>query len=509
MRRVSVASASRVATDAGAAVADIGGNAVDAAIGAAICSMVTEPGIIAPGAGGFITVWPDGSDPVLIDCYAEMPGRGLPLDRFGRGGREVELTYGGRTTTIVGYGSVATPGAFKGLRLAWERYGEAPWPELLAPAIGAVDAGFPLSAPAAEYLGHSHELVFGWDPPSYEVVHHDNGRHLSVGDTVHIPHLADTLRTLATDGIEPLYGGVLAEQIVAASDAHEGILTMRDLAEYDAVVRTPIIVEVDDWTIATNAAPAIGGATMAAILLLMGVKGFSAWDAENVARLVEVQDAVREFRRARLDESHDRGSEVARLLELAGMGDMKQMLESGSTCHTSTVDSDGLGCAITVSAGYGSGAMVPGTGMWLNNSLGEVELHSGGFHALAPGTRLVSNMAPTVARSRHGSILAIGSPGASRITTATSSVLVNFIHLGMSLTDSILHPRLHVEMFNDSPTVAHEPGIDVSAVTGFELRRFPDISMYFGGVQAALWDPIAGFFEMADPRRAGAVAQGG
>ncbi|MGA9595229.1 MAG: gamma-glutamyltransferase, partial [Acidimicrobiia bacterium] len=72
-----------------------------------------------------------------------------------------------------------------------------------------------------------------------------------------------------------------------------------------------------------------------------------------------------------------------------------------------------------------------------------------------------------------------------------------------------LHPRLHVEMFNDSPTVAHEPGIDVSEVTGFELRRFPDISMYFGGVQAALWDPIAGFFEMADPRRAGAVAQGG
>jgi gamma-glutamyltranspeptidase/glutathione hydrolase len=509
MRRVSIASASGVATDAGAAVADIGGNAVDAAIGAAICSMVTEPGIIAPGAGGFVTIWPEQGEPVVIDCYAEMPGRGLPPERFGRGGREVELTYGGRTTTIVGYGSVATPGAFKGLRLAWERYGVAPWEELFAPAIAAVEAGFPLSAPAAEYLGHSHELVFGWDPPSYAVVHHENGRHLSAGDPVHVPHLADTLRTLAEEGIDALYGGALAEALVAASDEHDGILTMRDLSEYEAVVRPPILVEVDDWTIATNAAPAVGGATMAAILLLMGSEGFSGWDAPNVARLVQVQDAVREFRRARLDEIHDRGAEVARLLELAAVGDMKHMLDSGSTCHTSTVDSDGMGCAITVSAGYGSGAMVPGTGMWLNNSLGEVELHSGGFHALEPGTRLVSNMAPTVARSRHGAVLAIGSPGASRITTATGSVLVNFIHLGMSLTDAILHPRLHVEMFNDARSVAYEPGIDLSAVTGFELRRFPDISMYFGGVQAALWDPLAGFFEMADPRRAGAVAHGG
>jgi gamma-glutamyltranspeptidase/glutathione hydrolase len=248
---------------------------------------------------------------------------------------------------------------------------------------------------------------------------------------------------------------------------------------------------------------------MAAMLVLMGNQGFDKWDAASVARLVEVQDAVREFRRNRLDELHDRGAEVARLLDLASLGDMKEMLRSSATCHTSSVDSDGVGCSVTVSAGYGSGAMVPGTGMWLNNSLGEIELHSGGFHALEPGVRLVSNMAPTIARSRHGSVLAIGSPGASRITTAISGVLVNFIHLGMSLSDAIEHPRLHTEVFNDTPTVSYEPGIDVSAVTGFDLRRFPDISMYFGGVQASLWDPRAGFFEMADPRRDGAVAHGG
>ncbi|MDJ0665020.1 MAG: gamma-glutamyltransferase [Acidimicrobiia bacterium] len=509
MRRVSIASASQIAAKAGAAVADAGGNAVDAAIGAAICSMVTDPGIIAPGAAGFITIWPENDDPIVIDAYAEMPGRGLPPERFGRGGIDIELTYGGKTQTTVGYGSVATPGAFAGLRLAWERYGEIPWAELFTPAIEVIEEGFPLSTAAAEYLGHAHELVFGWDPPSYDVIHHENGRHLSAGDTVLIPDLADTLRLLAETGVDTLYGGDLGRRIADRVDEHEGILTLRDLSEYRAIAREPIMVQVDDWTIATNAPPAVGGATMAAMLLLMGIKGFDEWAAPDIARLVEVQDAVREFRRTHLDELHDRGVEAVRLLELAAVGDMKSMLSSPSTSHTSTVDNQGLGCSITVSAGYGSGAMVPGTGMWLNNSLGEIELHSGGFHGVDPGVRLVSNMAPTIARSRHGAVLAIGSPGASRITTAVSSVLVNFIHLGMSLSDSIEHPRLHTEIFNDIPTVSYEPGIDVSQVTGFDLRRFPDLSMYFGGAQAALWDPRAGFFEMADSRRSGGVAHGG
>jgi gamma-glutamyltranspeptidase/glutathione hydrolase len=507
MRRVSVASASQLAADAGAAVADAGGNAIDSAIGAVICSMVTEPGIIAPGSGGFMTVWPPDADPVVIDGYAEMPGRGLPPDRFGKGGRKIVLTYGGRTETIVGYGSVATPGAFAGLRLAWERYGEAPWEMLFEPAISAVEAGFPLSDAAAEYLGHSHELVFGWDPPSYEVLHHDTGRHLSAGEMVHIPDLADTLRLLATEGVGPLYGGELGAKIAAASEKHEGILTVRDLSEYQAIPRDPVMVEVDDWTIATNSPPAVGGVTMAAMLLLMG--GFDRWSAQHIARLVKVQDAVRSFRRQRLDELHDRGVEAERLLSLAAEGDLESLLGSPSTCHTSTVDSDGLGCSMTVSAGYGSGAMVAGTGMWLNNSLGEIELHPGGFHGVEPGERLVSNMAPTVARSKHGAVLAIGSPGADRITTAMSNVLINFIHLGMSLSEAVDHERVHTELFKGTRTVSYEPGVDVSAVAGIETRRFPDKSMYFGGVQAALWDPLAGFFEYADPRRSGGVAHGG
>jgi gamma-glutamyltranspeptidase/glutathione hydrolase len=269
------------------------------------------------------------------------------------------------------------------------------------------------------------------------------------------------------------------------------------------------VIPLDEWQIATNPAPAVGGATLAAILLLLDDHPFGSWNEEEVRRLVRVQRAVLEYRTRRLEPANDRVAEATRLLDMARVGDLPGIVASPSTIHTSTVDTDGTGCSITMSAGYGSGFMAPGTGMWMNNSLGEVELHPGGFHGLPPGSRLFSNMAPTIARAANGSVLAIGSPGADRITTAISSVLLNFVHLGMSLRDAITHPRVHAEVFGGQPTIAHEPGLPVADFDGLVARRFPDLSMYFGGVQATLHDPRAGLFEAADPRRDGGTARGG
>jgi gamma-glutamyltranspeptidase / glutathione hydrolase len=507
--RVSIASGSQRSADAGAAVADAGGNAVDAAIGAALTSMCTDPGIIAPGASGFVTVWPPDEDPVVVDGYAEMPGRGLPPERIGANRTEVHLGYGGGMTTLIGHSSVATPGAFAAFGTASERYGRVPWSTVLDPVIGAVEHGFPLSGAAAEYLAYSHEAIFGWDPDSRAVVHHPDGTHLVEGDTVHIPDLADTLGYLAERGAAAFYTGDLAERIGAEIEGNGGLLTAADLAAYRAEVREPIRISVDEWEVATNPPPAVGGATLAAILLLVDDHPFSDWDRDEVARLARVQRAVLGYRRRYLDPSDDRAAIAADLLEKARLGDPQRLLSAPSTIHTSAVDGDGLACSVTVSAGYGSGLMIPGTGMWMNNSLGEVELHPHGFHGLPPGTRLASNMAPTIARRGDGSVLAIGSPGADRITTAISSVLLNYIHLGMSLRDAVAHPRLHVESFNGVPTIAFEPGLPVEPIDDLVTRRFPDLSMYFGGVQTALWDPVAGHFEAADPRRAGGVATGG
>ena len=510
MRRVGIASASKLSADAGAAIADAGGNAVDAALASSIVSMCTEPGIIAPGASGFIAIWPRDGAPVVIDAYAEMPGRGLPSERFGTAGREIHMDYGGGMTTIVGYGSIATPGAFAGFGLASERYGVLPWKELFAPAIEAIDHGFPLSPAAAEYLVFAHESIFGWNPCSNRTLHDQRGGPLTAGDTVHISALADTLRSIAEEGPSALYEGSLGRLIASAVRENGGLLGEKDLAAYRAVVREPIQLRLGEWSVATNPPPAVGGACLAAILLLFDDHPLEQWGAAEIRHLATVQRAVLDYRRDRLDSiDADRVGEAARLLDMARMADLKGIIESPSTTHSSAVDSEGTACAITVSAGYGSGAMIEGTGFWLNNSLGEVELHPGGFHALPPGSRLVSNMAPTVARRPDGSVLAIGSPGADRITTAISSVLLNFIHLGQSLTEAVAYPRVHLERFEGQPTIAHEPGLPVEPFDDLIVRRFPDTSMYFGGVAAALWDPIAGHFEAADPRRAGGTARGG
>ncbi len=323
-----------------------------------------------------------------------------------------------------------------------------------------------------------------------------------------VPHLADTLRLLAADGAAALYRGDLGEAIVAAAGADGALLGIDDFAAYRATVRRPVDFRLGEWSVDTNPAPAVGGSTMAAVAMFAAAAGWSGWSADDVAILVRAQRAVLDYRRRRLSTPDAVASGVADLLAAAGLGEVGRLLSAPSTSHCSTADGDGTVCAVTVSAGYGSGAMAPGTGFWLNNSLGELELHPTGYHGLAPGTRLVSNMAPTTAR-RGGEALAVGSAGADRITTTLSAILLNTIVLETGLEEAVRHPRLHVETFDGDEVIAYEPGIPVEPLDGLRLRPFPSLSMYFGGAQAASTDERGGLVAVADPRRGGGVATGG
>ena len=508
-RKVIIASDAQIVVDAGAAVANRGGNAVDAAIAATLSSMCTNLGIIAPGASGFITIWREEEDPIVIDAYAEMPGRGLDKV-FGRGMKEAFFDYGGGTKTMVGYGSVATPGMFAGLGLAAEKYGNLPWSEIVAPVRQQVEAGFPLSGVAAEYFSYTHQVVFGWHPDSYRAIHKADGSHLQVADRVLIAELTKSLQLIADRGVDVLYRGELGERITAEIQANQGLLTAEDLAHYQAIERSPIEINFGDWQIATNPSPAVGGTCLAAMLLLMDKRSLHQWNAATVKEIAKIQEAVLQYRSNYLEGADESiiDREAARLLELAGKDDWSRLTKSPSTIHISAVDSDGLACSISASSGYGSGVMAGGTGLWLNNSLGEIELHPQGLHDLSPGTRLTSNMAPTICRHADGRVLAIGSPGASRITTAIAQVLFNFISLDLSLERAISNPRLHFEIFKDAPAIAFETGLDTKELN-LTTRQFEGLSMYFGGVQAALYHPTEGLIAAADPRRTGGVAWGG
>jgi gamma-glutamyltranspeptidase/glutathione hydrolase len=212
------------------------------------------------------------------------------------------------------------------------------------------------------------------------------------------------------------------------------------------------------------------------------------------------------------DLSQDLEEDGYALLETVQRHGLPGLPTSSSTAHVSAVDSDGTACAITASSGYGAGATVPGTGMMLNNCLGEPELNRLGLHALAPGTRLASNMAPSVARTAAGATLAVGTPGADRITTALMQVLARYCLMGTGLQEAIDRPRLHVRVLDDgSHRIEHEDDPEMTtaaAASGIATSMHPPQSMFFGGVGAAHRSPDGELTAAADPRREAATGVG-
>lgn len=484
-----------------------GGNAVDCAIAASLVSVVTEPGICSLGSGGFLAIAAPGEAPVMIDGYVTMPGRNLPAGHSPDGAIYAHMEYGGGVELVVGHASVATPGALAACGLASRRYGSLPWASLFESAYLYARDGFPLQNVSYDYLQCSEDAVFNWNEQSFAALHDADGNLLRPGDTVHIAHLAQSIERIAQEGPDAFYSGSLAALIEQDSLANGGFLTRADLESFVTIVRDPIVVDGLDWTVYTNPAPAVGGATLAAMLILMRGRPAHGWTTEELRHWVSVQRSVLGFRHERLDSSTDIARDIEDLLAAARTGELGGFQTSPSTVHTSAVDSTGLACSVTLSAGYGSGVMPLGTGIWMNNCLGELELNQRGAD-WPVGVRLPSNMAPTVARRADGAVLAIGSAGSSRITTAIAQSLCNFMNAGMTLEEALEHPRVHLEEREDGWQVAYEPGMPADELDT-PSRAFGDLNMFFGGAGVALWAPDEGFSVAADPRRGGGTAIAG
>lgn len=434
---------------------------VDVAIVAALTAMSTEPGVCGPGAGGFMTVDVQGSRPVVVDGYVAYPGLGFEGKPFMR---EVTMPYGGGVTTLVDAGSVGVPGALAALDLAWRRFGSLPWKVLMEAVAAAVADGFPLSAAANTYFNEGADDIFGHDPVSRAALFDERGPK-PVGSPIVFPGLAETLRHIGEKGASDFYTGDVARALVGDLTERGGQLTMQDMKTYRALDRAPVRSSRGAWQLDLNPAPAVGGVSVARVLELAA----DASEAELASALTRVFEERRD------------GS-----------------LMSPSTVSIAAVDEEGGAVAASFSAGYGSGVVPNGTGMLMNNSMGELELLTG---AAVPGERMISNMAPTVARSGD-SVVALGSPGADRITTALATTLAR-LAAGDDLGAAIDHPRLHPEFGEFGVRIAAEPGLDLSAV-GLDARLFESRHMYFGGVNGAgLLD--GELVAYADGRRTGSV----
>lgn len=503
--QVAIAATGPMSLAAGERVAGEGGNAVDVAVAAALATMSTEPGIVSLAGGAFLSIWAPDAEPIVIDGSVEMPGREADRARFGAGVREVYTDYGGGITLFAGPGSVATPGALAACALAVEEHGRAPWASVVEPAAWACRDGYPIGTSTALYLGHTSHTLFGFDEEAHSLVTRPDGTALRAGDVATNHALAEVLDLIGRDGASVATIGEVGRALAEEMAGHGGLVGSRDLAEYSPVIRTPVRRVVGDWDVAINPPPSVGGPMLAVMLGELAARGQWSW-----ADVLEIQRSVLSYRLAVHDRSRDLEADGnALLLEVERYG-LQGLPTSASTAHISSVDSDGLACAVTASSGYGAGVTIPGTGMLLNNALGEPELNKLGLHRLAPGTRLASNMAPTTGRTGDGRVLAIGSPGADRITTALMQVLAQGCLHGADLQDAISSPRAHVRFEPDgTPVVEHESSVTLTAAVdelGLAGHDHGDLSMYFGGVGAAYRRAGGTLTAAGDPRRAAAVA---
>jgi len=502
-----VAAPNQPAVEAGLDVVAAGGTAVDGAVAAMLVAMATEPGVVSPLGGAFVAVWPHDGEPEVIDANVEMPGRGLPPEQFGAALMEVRTSYGGGLTLYAGPGSVATPGALAGLGLAHQRHGRAPWREVVAPAVEVTRKGYRLGTAAASYLAITSHAVFTWDPDTNALLNHADGTPRAAGESIVDANLAAALERVGEVGADDVYRGDLAISIADDMGNRGGLLTLADLTAYRAVVRPSLRLRAGEWDLGTNAPPSIGGPLLTVMLRELGRRGH--WTLDDV---IEIQRVVLGHRLQVHDFSADLEADGHALLETVERHGLVGLPTSSSTAHVSVVDGDGTACAITASSGYGSGATVPGTGLLLNNCLGEPELNRRGLHALKPGTRLASNMSPTVGRADGSRVIAIGSPGADRITTALMLVLGRHCFEGLELVDAIDRPRLHLTFREDGTPLVHledDPQLALAVErSGLDAVVHPARSMFFGGVGAAYRRVDGSLAAAADVRRESATGVG-
>jgi gamma-glutamyltranspeptidase / glutathione hydrolase len=496
-----VAAGHPLTAEAGATVLRDGGNAVDAAVCAVLASFAVESPLTGFGAGGFMLVHADGADPVLIDFFVAAPGRDGIERRADLVPVPVHFDAETIQTFYVGPASCGVPGTAAGLEQALQRHGSVPLADLVGPGVRLAREGAPVNAEQAyilDILAPIHTRLEGT-----RELYSPGGRPLREGDEFRFPELAEALERFGAEGAEPFYRGDVAAALSDFVLEHGGTLGPEDLAAYEAIPRVPIRMHFRGTEVLTNPPPSSGGILIAYCLGLLERMGESSGTEQLVAAIGAANAARGEdFAEALHGDGLDTSLLAPDALDLAAADLL------GSTTHISVLDADGMCASVTCSNGSGSGVLVPGAGVILNNMLGEEDLNPLGFHRIPPGRRVSSMMAPTVVL-RDGEIeLGLGSAGSNRIRSAILQTIVRVVEQGMGAGDAVRAPRLHFEQ----GLVQAEPGIDEAALSrleagGLTVARRPAINLFFGGVQAVARDRVSGSVSGGgDPRRGGAVA---
>ncbi len=482
-RKGAVAAGHPLTAEAGAKVLREGGNAVDAALGAMLTSFVCEPLLTGLGAGGYMMVAGPGQPPALLDFFVEAPERAE--DGSAAELEAVDVSFGDAVQVFyIGPASCGVYGTPAGVCEAAARWGTVSLAELAAPAAALARDGVALNAGQAYIVEILGDLLCS--TPECAALWAPGGSLLREGQVLRNDDLAEALERLGAEGAAPFYEGDVAKAVCAWLSERGGSVDGRALGAYEAVQREPISMRYRDREVLTNPPPSAGGTLLAFALALLHRQP-SPPPLKAVIGAMEAAQAERtpEFMEGLVEE-----------------GFLDRFLSSrlGATTHISVLDSDGLACSVTCTNGEGSGVVVPGTGIHLNNVMGEEDLSPLGFHRHSAGRRMPSMMAPSVVL-RDGEVeLVLGSAGSNRIRSAILQTIVGVVDHGLDAVAAVQAPRAHFE----DGIVYHEPGLDAAGALeqGREVVRFHERNLFFGGVQA-VQRRDGKLVGAGDPRRGG------
>ena len=515
--RGAVAAGHPLTAEAGARVLREGGNAVDAAVAAVLASFVTESPLTGLGAGGFMLVHDPSTEDVLLDFFVEVPGRTVGERRSELVPIPVYFSPEQPQVFNVGAASCGVPGTAAGLAHALDRFGSIPLAELAREPARLARDGVEVNAQQA-FIFHILEPILTHRPEG-SAIYAPDGRILGEGERFAFPELGDALERYGAEGPEPFYRGEIARRVSEWVVERGGTLGADDLTAYEPRLREPVSAPYAGREVLTNPPPSSGGVLIAFALALLDRAGSSdlptvvaAMEEAQVARTEAFFHGLYEEGFASVFLAPQRVEQVAARLRSGtrppepgheGPGD-----RLGSTTHITAVDDEGRCASVTCSNGTGSGVIVPGTGVHVNNMLGEEDLNPLGFHMTPPGRRVPSMMSPTVVL-REGQLEAgLGSGGSNRIRSAVLQTIIRVIADGMDAQDAVSAPRVHYE----AGAVQAEPGVDergldALASRGYQLVHWRERNLFFGGVHAVARDPASGELTGGgDPRRGGAVA---
>lgn len=488
-----------------------GGNAFDAILAAHFAACITEPVLASLGGGGFMLARPHDGRATLYDFFVQTPRARRPemdcdfrpiLADFGTAQQEFHI----------GQGTIAVPGSVKGIFRIHKELGSMPLADIAAPAIAYARDGVEVNGVQA-YIFSIVRPIYTATPETREVYGNGGGDDdvVEQGKTIRQPKLADTMERLAVEGEGLFYRGEICREIANHCQNEGGHLTREDLEHYEVVKRLPLKIDFNDSRVLTNPPPSSGGILIAfALELLKGVKpakdGFGRYPYLRLLAEVLAQTNA-----ARLDALSRRSSHEDLDTHLLNREYLERYCNEVArrakafrgTTQMSVIDSQGNAASMTVSNGEGCGSIVPGTGLMLNNMLGEQDLNPEGFHRWPENRRMTSMMAPSLILKDNGTTVATGSGGSNRIRTALLQVMMNLIHFEMDVKRAVLSPRIHLE----EEKLSVEGGFAMKEVERLtadfpEHEVWSDRNLFFGGAHTVLMHN-GEFTGVGDPRRGG------